>query len=552
MSEIIQPEFNLIDEPWIRVSVGSEIKTVGLRGVFENAHNYDGLAGELPTQNFAVLRLLLAIMYASLYVDLPTADDAIELWEDLYHAGRFDIKLIGGYLEQYRGRFFLFDEKYPFYQVAEISGTTGYARKLNGEIAESGSNPEPQKARIFSTYAGKAKNELSYGDAARWLLHLNGYDDTSGKQSKETKSVTGKLDSAGAGWLGQIGGVYVKGSNLFETLLLNFAVLDHNEKPWHLGQAVWEKPVKSDERSLIVKPEDPLTLFTLQSRRILLKRNDGKVTGYRTLGGDYFVKRNADKVIAGAEPFAETMTIWNETAKAKGETLYMPRRHYAGKLMWTSLDFFLLRAEDKNRPGVIENLRILEEMGIYDSKQTVIAAVGMIYGDKDTSAADVYSDELTFDPKILMEDLGADWLTRISAELQSTDSLVRSYTRLAAECYLASGGDEGNNRTAVKMITDSARADAYALLDIPFREWLASVNASDDIDQKSALWQETAKRIIHRAGQRLVERYNLQLCKVRGKGADTGGAKGGKQTVNIYMALNTFESRIRGGMKKHE
>jgi CRISPR system Cascade subunit CasA len=535
--------FNLIDESWIRVAKGTEICTVGLHELFKNAHEYDGLAGELPTQDFAVLRLLLAIIYGSLYKNVQNDDDAIYLWERLYNAGRFDMNVIGSYLEQYRERFYLFHDEFPFYQVPGIKGTTGYTRKLNGEISESGTDPKkPQKVRIFSSIGGEAKNAMSFAEAARWLLHLNGYDDTSGKQSKDTKSVSGKLDSAGAGWLGQLGGVYLKGCNLFETLILNFCVLDHNGAPWQLGKAVWEMPVKRDERSLISKPEDPLTLFTLQSRRILLTREENTVVGYQILGGDYFVKRSAEKVIAGAEPFAETMTIWNETAKKKGETLFMPRRHNAGKLMWTSLDYFLLAAEGNNRPGIVENLRIMEEAEVYKGRHTGITAVGMIYGDKDTAVADVYSDRLMFDPKLITA-LGKDYIDRISAELKSTDTLVYSYGKLAGQCYLASGGDEGQNRSAVNKISDAARADAYALLDIPFREWLASVSVDEDIDKKSLEWQNTSKGIILKAGRALVGRYNLQQCKVRGK-SDGSDNKGGK-TVNIYKALNEFERRIK-------
>jgi CRISPR system Cascade subunit CasA len=531
-------EFNLIDEPWIRVAKGTEICTVGVHELFEKAHEYDGLAGELPTQDFAMLRLLLAIMYASLYKDIQNEDDAIYLWERLYKAGQFDINVIGNYLEKYRDRFYLFDDKFPFYQVPGINGTIGYARKLNGEISESGTDPKkPQKVRIFSTFGGEAKNAMSFAEAARWLLHLNGYDDTSGKQSKDTKSVSGKLDSAGAGWLGQLGGVFLKGGNFYETLMLNFCMLNHNGKPWQLGKAVWEIPVKRDERSFISKPEDPLTLFTLQSRRILLTREGNKVVGYRTLGGDYFVKRSTDKIIAGAEPFAETMTIWNETAKKKGETLFMPRRHNASKLMWTSLDYFLLTSEDKNRPGIVENLRIMEEAEVYKGRHTGIMAVGMVYGDKDTAAADVYIDTLSFDPKLITA-LGIDFIERISSELKSTDFLVSNYTKLAAQCYLSIGGDEGQGRSAVNKITDAARAYAYALLDIPFREWLASVSVDDDIDEKSLFWQNTSKRIILKAGRDLISKHNLQLCKVRGSAESN-------KTINIYKAFNEFERRIK-------
>lgn len=37
------------------------------------------------------------------------------------------------------------------------------------------------KLRLFPLYAGQNKEQLSYPQAARWLLCVNGYDDTSAK-----------------------------------------------------------------------------------------------------------------------------------------------------------------------------------------------------------------------------------------------------------------------------------------------------------------------------------------------------------------------------------
>ena len=57
-------EFNLLDEPWIKVIDGDcRIHEVSLTGLFEHAHDYQDLCGELPTQDFAMLRLLLAVLH---------------------------------------------------------------------------------------------------------------------------------------------------------------------------------------------------------------------------------------------------------------------------------------------------------------------------------------------------------------------------------------------------------------------------------------------------------------------------------------------------------
>lgn len=57
--------FNLIDEPWVSVMVNKTGQTqeVSLQSLFQNAHLYQRIAGDTATQDFAVLRVLLAILH---------------------------------------------------------------------------------------------------------------------------------------------------------------------------------------------------------------------------------------------------------------------------------------------------------------------------------------------------------------------------------------------------------------------------------------------------------------------------------------------------------
>ena len=64
--------FNLITEPWIRVRDGEGVRDVSLRECFAEAHVIRALAGEVATQDAAILRLLLAILHRSV-ADLPRA-----------------------------------------------------------------------------------------------------------------------------------------------------------------------------------------------------------------------------------------------------------------------------------------------------------------------------------------------------------------------------------------------------------------------------------------------------------------------------------------------
>ena len=57
--------FNLLEENWIAVMTDDKgsIREVSLIDLFNNAHNYVGLAGDMPIQDFAVLRMLLAVLH---------------------------------------------------------------------------------------------------------------------------------------------------------------------------------------------------------------------------------------------------------------------------------------------------------------------------------------------------------------------------------------------------------------------------------------------------------------------------------------------------------
>ncbi len=157
-------------------------------------------------------------------------------------------------------------------------GTEYTASKLNGELSESSN-----KLRLFSSYAGEGKEGLTYAQAARWLLSVNGYDDTSAKPKGKG------LPSVGAGWLGKLGYIQAQGNNLFETLMLNLTLLQDGVKLWGENQPCWElDEPRSAERTEIALPDNPAQLLTLQSRRLLLDREGEIVTGFSLLGGDFF------------------------------------------------------------------------------------------------------------------------------------------------------------------------------------------------------------------------------------------------------------------------
>ena len=101
-------EFNLLDERWIRViDRNCKVVEVSLMEVFRDAHLYQDLCGELSTQDFAVMRVLLAILhtvFARYDINgnisrLHDPDDALDRWEELWTKKKFPEEVIAAYLE---------------------------------------------------------------------------------------------------------------------------------------------------------------------------------------------------------------------------------------------------------------------------------------------------------------------------------------------------------------------------------------------------------------------------------------------------------------------
>ena len=59
--------FALVEQPWVLVlDEHHRCREVSLVDAFTDAHRWRGLAGEMPTQQVAMLRLLLAICHRAL------------------------------------------------------------------------------------------------------------------------------------------------------------------------------------------------------------------------------------------------------------------------------------------------------------------------------------------------------------------------------------------------------------------------------------------------------------------------------------------------------
>ena len=496
-----QMEFNLLDEPWIRVM--TEDCTVVERSLMQvllNSHQYQRLADELPTQDVALLRLLLAILQTVFYrVDPEGEDDPIEdraaairRWQALWNAGRFPVQPIRTYLETWKDRFWLFHPEHPFYQVpAAAVGTKFKASKLNGELSESA-----HKMRLFPLRDGEEKETLSYAEAARWLVTLIGFDD-----SASTKKETG----TGTGWLGDRVNVYAIAENLFETLMLNLVFLKDGRYVWAENMPAWEQPTMTTAKKReIPLPDNQAELLTLQSRRLILSREENRVTGFSSTGGDFFGKEGR------VNAFSEQMTLWRAGKTPKNAVpQFVPASVDPWRQMWRDFEVILGRREDTHIPGVVAWLTELRRKNVIPRKYVHIASVGVTYDSKKGSIADIISDHLDFQMSLL-DAAGELWIVLVGGEIHLIDKVARALGALAEGLYLAQGGQlDGAGKKARQSQRDEGMRLLYAAIDLPFREWLAHIGAQHGDDentraQEQQCWRSIVFRIADNLGREMV------------------------------------------------
>jgi len=473
--------FDLTSEPWIPVETGHGVTDVSLVDALGKAHEFLGLAGEMPTMVPALLRqVLLPIL-----LDALSPPRSEEEWGDRWRTGRFDVAAIGAYLEQHRDRFDLFSVKQPFAQVAGLSTARGEVKAsslLVPAIATGNNVP------LFTARTEGDPVRLTFAQAARWLLHAHCWDTAAIKSGAvgDPAVKNGKTTANPVGALGKLGVVVLLGDNLFQTLMLNLRVLPSGLEPIDLPQ--WRRPPATAAWS--ARPAAGLLdLLTWQSRRIRLIPEDGGasvVTSVVLAAGDRLP----------ATPEDEPHTAWVAVNKPEpGQAPWRPRRHDSGKAAWRGLDSLLtLRGSEGTKRYstslLLEQIARLEASELPDEFPLRVQTVGVEYGNQSAVVENVVFDEVPLPVAALRDNPE---LRLVIEECASeAENLADAIDYLDGDLRRAAGGEptpwNQGQRPGTLVIQQ---------LDPVMRRVLAGLsNQPWRVDEARDAWRATARRIV--------------------------------------------------------
>ncbi|WP_423977656.1 type I-E CRISPR-associated protein Cse1/CasA [Lancefieldella rimae] len=539
-----QTTFNLIDEPWIHVrdSIGA-IQEVSVLELFRQSSRFKCLANDLPTQDFAILRVLLAILQRSISPMLNDLDEDIkpaEIWGKLWESSELPMNDIRAYLSKWHDYFDLFDSEHPFMQVPGLRTPKDELQPVSKIIAD-----VPDGDRLFSLRSGCKLSSLTFSEAARWLIHVEAFD-TAGIKSGvvgDPNVKGGKSYPRGTGWAGNLGGIFIEGNTLRETLLLNLIVRGNEDDELFPDNDLpaWEQPLKC-YGNLSKVPKGRADIFTWQSRCVRLVCQEGLVIGLVLTNGDKLEARNMHK--------SEAMTAWrrspNQEKKLGRVPIYLPITHKSNRALWRGLNSIFSTESQKEgfpntfAPDVLIWAGFLAstngEKKLSQRKVLQVHGVGFEYGTQSSIVTELIDDTIFLSPFLLSIE-GSALMTLACNCVDCTDHAVSALGDLVTNLLVAAGGDSSDAGS----LTDRAKAEAYFELDSLFRCWLANLGVDSRPDVARDQWYRQARKLL----SSMARKYVMEV----GPDAVTGSLKKYREK-SIWITAAKAEAWFRSALKK--
>lgn len=456
--------FNLIDEKWIPVRHHDGRRDeLSIRDTLLRAKEIAAIEDPSPLVVAALHRFLLAVLYRAL--EGPTDIDQAKA---LFRSGIPGDKVVA-YLEKWRLRFWLFDEKYPFGQIPAFEpkiwrAWTALAAEHNADNAKV----------LFDHIDVERPNSITEGAAIRWLLATQTFSVSCGKSEL---SHTGTAPSATAAM------VLPLGLNLEDTLLISLT--PQNREVAATDFPLWERETESLV-SLKNGIERPISGFadryTWRTRSIRLKRSDSGLV----------------------EKLAFASGVENATKDSVDPMLGYRIDEKNGKLpiqfrergLWRDFDA-LLPDEAHLAPGVIEHAAALTRMQRERFPRSV-----MVLGQANNKAKIEY---WRMERYALPEALAGNRSIRteirqLLAVAEETQKSLWQACRSYARNLLSRGEREPDKKDISGFVEQMLASPLYwSTLESAFHEILYEYNLERDPDDIRCLWLKAVRNALRQA-----------------------------------------------------
>lgn len=530
--------FNLVKDPWIKaIDFDSNTRTVSILELLKNADKFWGLANDIQIQDLSILRLLLAILttvysrvnaegksYAWLTLDDQMRVTKVEeekfdiselfkTWKELKEKGDFN-PAIEDYLNRNQEEFNFFGSK-PFYQVsraiyekymAEYEATKKKKSKkvkkkttrrkkektadvtikqLNRLISESNNSSNP-----FSPKTTTLKNDMPLDQLIRWAITYQNFTGTADKVKLDERS-------ASRGWTYGSASTYIKGKNLFETLIYNL-ILVNNEHPhnvnYSLQDPIWEqeyeKWIKKRRQEDLSKelahvPQNIAELYTVQSRLLYIDWSTGKPSIFTI----------AMPKLNNIDAYQEPMTTWRKDKKGKYVPIYQSKNTMNRAIWRTFGNLVPTNSEDRDpKLGALNWLMRLRENNYFSSEERVnLISIYLIgNGKPDSGPIGQVVDNMQINADVLFDSNPAKanyWPGLIEDMVEVTQDCVQKYSNLIWHTEKFRHRSSSSSQDA-SSIANRYVEEMYDLLNQPFNDWLGSLSNDEDRIAKVGIWEK--------------------------------------------------------------
>ena len=333
--------YDLLTEPWleVRISADGKLRTVGLRELFERAHEFADVEVSIPPAAAGLWRILYAL--AARISGLDAYPESLAEWQDLRRqvlaAGRFEPSEVAAYFERHSGGFDLAGVR-PFLQdprlAQECKATSGVNKLVFAR--PSGSN------FAWWMHTDDAGARPLEPRLAAWWLIAQLYYGASGQCTPRTSSGA-TYPNTPAGPLRAAISYHPLGRNLFESLVLGVpAPPDADDDSDQADLCPWETTPGDPlvPRGPVTWPGGLLTGRFSHAALLVWSPDAANVV-------DAYVTWALRRPVEAVDPYvvrnlSQQGTFYNRPASAD-------------RALWRDLDALLREGDDGSRPPSVFN-----------------------------------------------------------------------------------------------------------------------------------------------------------------------------------------------------